>query len=929
MIFLRKHLFVFCLLLTAFCFTANATHYRAGEVLYELIGNYKYRVTVISYSKYSGISIQADKPQIIVMWGDGSFADTLNRSNGIDGDGDGYLDGEIIATTPESVKKNIYIGEHTYPGAPPPPNRFYIISFMDLNRIDGIINFNGGNSIDVPFYVEDTLKFPTDLANIGFNSSPILTYPPIDYACLFKTFVHNPGAYDPDGDSLDYQLIPCKFGFNQEVFNFSYPDAYCQTQGFATNSLTIDRYTGQLVWETPCRVGIFNIAILIREYRNGICIGTLVRDMQIIVENCPNHPPVLSIPQDTCIRAGDILTEIISATDQDAGQTVSLSASGGPFQLGSSPATFQQTALSPFAEGKFEWKTNCSHIQGQPYLVVFKAQDNGNPPLTDVEPWQIRVIAPPPLNLQAVATNHDVTLTWDNPYTCASSPDFRGFSVWRKTGCDSFIAEYCETGLAGRGFTKITGANIFTYSYVDNNVVVGQQYTYRVVAHFSKLSPNGLFQFNPNESVPSNGVCVFLPVNIPVILNVDVQQTDASSGKIFVRWSKPLAGGNNLDTVQNPPPYRFDLYRGTGFNLNAPQLVLSTPNAASFSALLDTTFTDNALNTKDSSYSYMVLFYSNNDTVGATSVASSVYLDVSPSDQSLYLSWNENVPWTNDSFAVFKLNKVTSLFEPLDTTYNHFYTDTGLINDSTYCYFVRAFGHYALGNFPRPLINNSQEDCAIPIDTTPPCPPVLNVRNDCDQHNGEPWLNPQFINYLNWSNPIDGCPDDITHYYIYFGEDSARLTLIDSITSKDDTTFNHVLSESLAGCYAVTAIDRVGNQSRYSNIFCIDNCPYYVLPNTFTPNGDGQNDLFHPFKPYRFVPKIEMKIFNRWGEEVFKTEDPDINWNGKENNTGKECTEGVYVYAGYYFELRQGGLVRKPLSGEKKGGGFIHLIRGK
>ena len=65
------------------------------------------------------------------------------------------------------------------------------------------------------------------------------------------------------------------------------------------------------------------------------------------------------------------------------------------------------------------------------------------------------------------------------------------------------------------------------------------------------------------------------------------------------------------------------------------------------------------------------------------------------------------------------------------------------------------------------------------------------------------------------------------------------------------------------------------------------------------------------------------------GKEVFKTEDPDINWNGKENNTGKECSEGVYVYAGYYFEQHQSGLVRKPLSGQKKGGGFIHLIRGK
>jgi hypothetical protein len=127
---------------------------------------------------------------------------------------------------------------------------------------------------------------------------------------------------------------------------------------------------------------------------------------------------------------------------------------------------------------------------------VFKAQDSYAIPLVDVEPWLITVIAPPPVNLTAVATNQSVTLNWQNPYSCASSPDFRGFSVWRKSGCDLFEPEYCETGLAGRGFTKITGANIFTYSYVDNATVVGQEYTYRVVAHFSKLSPNGLFQFD-------------------------------------------------------------------------------------------------------------------------------------------------------------------------------------------------------------------------------------------------------------------------------------------------------------------------------------------------------------------------------------------------------------------------------------------------
>jgi len=153
--------------------------------------------------------------------------------------------------------------------------------------------------------------------------------------------------------------------------------------------------------------------------------------------------------------------------------------------------------------------------------------------------------------------------------------------------------------------------------------------------------------------------------------------------------------------------------------------------------------------------------------------------------------------------------------------------------------------------------------------------------------------------------------------------------LLDSTITATDTVFTHTLTTSLAGCYAIKAVDRVGNVSRYSNVFCIDNCPLYQLPNTFTPNGDGANDVFHPFLPYRFVPKIEMKIFNRWGDKVFETEDPYIGWDGTDQKTGKPLSDGVYLYAGFYYEERLGGWVKKPLSGEKKGGGFIHLIRGK
>lgn len=912
---LKKHFTLLGFILFISFSQLFATHYRAGEIIYKLIGEYQYECSVITYSKTS--SFQADQDYVEIGWGDGG-RDTISRVNGpIVG---GVHKGEVLAN---DIQKNIYVGRHTYPGPPTPPTRWYIVSCLEFNRIDGISNI--GNPVNVPFYLEDTIKFPTDLSNIGFNSSPILTYPPIDYANLNDTFFHNPGAYDPDGDSLVYELMPCLEAQSQNVPLYVYPDAYCQNIGQTNNTFTINRQTGQIIWATPCQLGIFNIAILIHEYRNGINMGTLIRDMQIIVLNEINDPPRLTIIQDTCIRAGSSLQFNVSAVDNPS-QTVSLSAVGGPFVV-TSPATFNAVNGNP-ATGVFRWNTVCDHIQRQPYLVVFKAEDNTIPPLVDLETWRVTVIAPPPLGLTAVAANQVVTLSWANPYVCASSPDFRGFSVWRKTGCDPFVPEQCETGLSGRGYTKLTTTNIFTYTFTDPTAVVGQQYSYRIVAHFSKLSPNGLFQFDANESVPSDEVCVFVPVDVPVMLNVDVQQTDVTNGQIFVRWSKPLAGGVNLDTLQNPPPYRFDLYRGSGFIFSNPVLIHAGADAASFSAITDTFFTDNSLNTADSAWSYKVVFYSNNDTIGATPSASSVFLTVQPSDQSLLLSWQETVPWTNDSFAVYKLNKLTQLFESIDTVYNHAFGDTGLINDSTYCYFVKAFGHYELNQLPRPLINNSQEECGVPVDTTAPCPPILTVTNDCETYTDQPWNAAQYINYLVWTNRQDPCADDISHYYIYYGADSAGMTLLDSITSKNDTTFNHLLNESLAGCYAVTALDRIGNESVLSNVFCIDNCPYYILPNTFTPNGDGKNDVFHPFKPYRFVPKIEMKIFNRWGEEVFNTEDPEIGWTGKDQK-GKDVSEGVYLYAGFYYEQRLSGLVKKPLSGEKKGGGFIHLIRGK
>lgn len=133
--------------------------------------------------------------------------------------------------------------------------------------------------------------------------------------------------------------------------------------------------------------------------------------------------------------------------------------------------------------------------------------------------------------------------------------------------------------------------------------------------------------------------------------------------------------------------------------------------------------------------------------------------------------------------------------------------------------------------------------------------------------------------------------------------------------------FFHKPGGGVAGCYGVTALDTLGNESDFSNIICLENCPNYNLPNTFTPNDDGANDLYRP-RINRFISHIELEVFNQWGNKVFETEDPEINWDGK-NLAGKELTEGVYYYICKVFEINSDGQEIQV----NKLKGHINLIR--
>jgi gliding motility-associated-like protein len=301
-------------------------------------------------------------------------------------------------------------------------------------------------------------------------------------------------------------------------------------------------------------------------------------------------------------------------------------------------------------------------------------------------------------------------------------------------------------------------------------------------------------------------------------------------------------------------------------------------------------------------YRYRIELWSGGNVVGSGASSSSVYLTLVPNDNQLELFWTTNTSWYVDSTEVFReTSSGTGVYNSIGWSYSNYFLDTPLVNLQAYCYKVKTYGHYSLPTVDSPLINWSQEVCGEPFDYTPPCAPVLTVEVDCSVAE----------NVLSWTNPNNSCADDVTRYAIYFAaQENEELEFLMLIDGDTDTTFRHFLPLGTPGCYYVTAIDSIpyNNESEPSNVVCVEHCdPLYVLPNVITANNDGINDVFHPQLPFKFVERVEFKLFNRWGQLLFQTEDPMINWDGTIQDNGKKVVEGVYFYACRVYFLTLSG----------------------
>ena len=147
-------------------------------------------------------------------------------------------------------------------------------------------------------------------------------------------------------------------------------------------------------------------------------------------------------------------------------------------------------------------------------------------------------------------------------------------------------------------------------------------------------------------------------------------------------------------------------------------------------------------------------------------------------------------------------------------------------------------------------------------------------------------VNLEFSPYLGWKNGVK-------KYVLYrYLSGAGQYQPYDSFTNPEEVYYSNGL-EGYLQCYRVLSYEDGGNNEKsWSNEICFNFAPSIYVPNAFTPNGDGNNDQF-TIKSGA-IKTFNMKIFNRWGEKVWETNNSEEFWNGEYK--GKDAQMDVYMY---------------------------------
>ena len=840
---MRTFLFLctFLLLSTA----SFALHGVGGTLTYEYIGNgtspntEKYRITVKHYIDCHGT--QFIEASVFVGLFDATNNTliktiTINETNRVKIERSTFT---CISMPPEVCYVVVsYISEIELPHN----TAGYIISEQECCRINGIINIqnSGGTGIT------NTNKIPGIINNVVYrnNSSPEFAQKDTAVICYNQFFTLDFSAIDKDSDSLSYSFTSGLAGGSggtrqpnppaaPPYNNISYWNNYTATNPMGSG-VTIDHKSGIISGTAPATLGSYIIAVAVSEYRKGVFIGATKKEFQVNIANCNLSSATLKSSYVNC--------DDFSFSFKNEMASANISSFLWDFGV-----TNSTTDISTSPTPSFSYPDTGRYLLKLKVVSTTGCEDSTTAPVSVFPGF-----------------DPDFTFTGaclESPFQFTDATKAKYGSVsgweWKFNEANNAAIQNPVHLFATAGNQKVTLIVKSTKGCVDSvsktilaaenpNIIFPFKDT--LICSIDTLQLNsiatGIFSWTTNSSIinsntkspkvfPKDTAIYVLTVNNNGCIDKDSVQVNVLD---FVTVSLPLdtviCRTDSLLLRPNSEALQYTWVPATGLNNSN----IKEPSAAPGSTTTYQVIANLGKCQAEDFITVKVVPYPFVNLGADTSICYAAIAQLHADIVGSSFQWS---PLT----AMQNSNSVSPLVQPLATTQ---YTLT--VYDTLGC--PKPSQDAIIVNVSPRIMAFAGNDTLIVIDQ----PLQLNASGG----NTYSWIPSTGLNNNNINNPV-------------------------SILSAAYDSIIYTVRVEANGCFAEDAV----------TVKVFKTGADILVPTGFTPNRDGRNDVLKPILVGMKNLK-SFKIFNRWGQLVFSTNQPGKGWDGTIN--GKSQATGVFVY---------------------------------
>ena len=727
----------------------------------------------------------------------------------------------------------------------------YILAVQDALRVSGIINISNSGSSGITI----TAMIPGTINTVDYhkNNSPSFLFLDTAIVCYNGTFSYPFKATDTDGDSLSYD-----FGNGLNVTNpsgqtssnvpgsppytsLTYNSGYSGTSPLGS-SVTIDPATGLLSGTAPATTGEYVVAVYVKEWRNGVLIDSIKKELQIYVYNCTLSAASLKSSYINCDNytftfQNESTASNITSYSWDFGVpgiTTDVSTSATPTYTYPAAGTYTVKLKVGNAGGCIDSATSTVKVYpGFTPAFTFTGSCYQSPfQFTDATVAQYGTV-----NSWSWSFGDNNSATTQNPAnTYASAGSYTiTLAVGSSVGCSGTISK------------TVTASDKPDLTLPFTDTLICTIDTLPLIAH---VTGSGItYSWSPNYNIQYANTAnpQVWPKDTTVYTVTVTQNACVATGSITV---------NTLDFITVDLPADTTVCKTDSFTLNpvsyALQYVWSPATGLSSATVKNpVAYADNDIT------------YSVTANLGKCQDQASMKVKVVPYPQ-VYAGADTTICY--GSQAPLNASMVAAYFtwSPVSTLTNS-NTLTPVAHPSTSTSYVITVTDI-LG-CPKPVSDT------VTVSVIPKI--IVYAGNDTAVVVGQPLQlqavanNGITFNY-NWS-PTSWLSDPTIYNPV-----ASFPSSVDSIT--------YVVTASTGeGCYGTDALT-VKVFKTNADIF---------MPNAFSPNGDGKNDVFKPVLVG--ISKLSVfSIYNRWGQLVYTTSQHGKGWDGTIHGTRQDS--GTYVY---------------------------------